>query len=56
MTAKKITLEEFLSDPKYQDDRSLIEGVVDAHIKKKLEDKNTPDEEKGFLESIFGGK
>lgn len=60
--AERPDLKKFLSDPSFQGDRELFEGVIENYLTKKAEEakKKREDEEKlnppSIFDRLFGGK
>ena len=55
MTVKKPTLEEFLNDPKHQEDRQFMEGVIDNHLNNKIKKAKDENDESMFsFLTMFG--
>lgn len=55
--AKKPTIQEFMTDPKYSEDSNFLREVF-AFIegeKKAKQDEENKKKPKGFLDSLFGG-
>lgn len=58
MPTPKIDIAKFLSDPEFQADRELMNGVIDARLKHHADEaiKNKPPEELNIFDRLFGAK
>lgn len=53
---KRPTPQEFLTDPKYQEEREFFSSVLDALLEKQAANKKENKEEGGLFDAFFGGK